>query len=47
MGYSQAQKAESRQRVLDTAARQIREHGLEAFLKTESENARKPLPKIH
>ena len=31
MGYSQAQKAESRQRVLDTAARQIREHGLEAL----------------
>jgi len=31
MGYSQAQKAESRQRVLDTAARQIREHGMEAL----------------
>jgi TetR/AcrR family transcriptional regulator, transcriptional repressor for nem operon len=31
MGYSQAQKVESRQRVLDTAARQIREHGLEAL----------------
>jgi TetR/AcrR family transcriptional repressor of nem operon len=31
MGYSQAQKAESRQRVLDTAARQIRERGLEAL----------------
>lgn len=31
MGFSQAQKAESRQRVLDTAARQIREHGLEAL----------------
>ncbi|CAH2799728.1 MAG: Transcriptional regulator, AcrR family [uncultured Paraburkholderia sp.] len=31
MGYSQAQKAESRQRVLDVAARQIREHGLESL----------------
>ena len=31
MGFSQAQKAESRQRVLDTAARQIREDGLEAL----------------
>jgi TetR/AcrR family transcriptional regulator, transcriptional repressor for nem operon len=31
MGYSQAQKSKSRQRVLDTAARQIREHGLEAL----------------
>jgi TetR/AcrR family transcriptional regulator, transcriptional repressor for nem operon len=31
MGFSQAQKAESRQRVLDVAARQIREHGLEAL----------------
>jgi TetR/AcrR family transcriptional regulator, transcriptional repressor for nem operon len=31
MGFSQVQKAESRQRVLDTAARQIREHGLEAL----------------
>jgi len=31
MGFSQAQKAESRQRVVDTAARQIREHGLEAL----------------
>jgi TetR/AcrR family transcriptional regulator, transcriptional repressor for nem operon len=31
MGYSQAQKAESRQRVLETAARQIREHGIEAL----------------
>src|SRR5471032_1275289 len=31
MGFSQAQKAESRQRVLDTAARQIREGGIEAL----------------
>jgi TetR/AcrR family transcriptional repressor of nem operon len=31
MGYSQAQKAESRQRVLETASRQIREHGIEAL----------------
>ena len=31
MGFSQAQKAESRQRVVETAARQIREHGLEAL----------------
>ncbi|WP_429252516.1 TetR/AcrR family transcriptional regulator [Paraburkholderia sp. GAS333] len=31
MGYSQAQKAESRQRVLETAARQIRENGIEAL----------------
>ncbi len=31
MGYSQAQKAESRQRVLDVAARQIRENGIEAL----------------
>jgi TetR/AcrR family transcriptional regulator, transcriptional repressor for nem operon len=31
MGYSQAQKAESRQRVLDAAARQIRENGIEAL----------------
>ncbi|WP_158940634.1 TetR/AcrR family transcriptional regulator [Burkholderia sp. S171] len=31
MGFSQAQKAESRQRVLDTAARQIRENGLKAL----------------
>jgi TetR/AcrR family transcriptional regulator, transcriptional repressor for nem operon len=31
MGYSQAQKAESRQRVLETAARQIREGGIEAL----------------
>lgn len=31
MGYSQAQKAESRQRVLETAARQIREDGIEAL----------------
>ena len=31
MGFSQAQKAESRQRVLDAAARPIRERGLEAL----------------
>lgn len=31
MGYSQAQKAESRQRVLESASRQIREHGIEAL----------------
>jgi TetR/AcrR family transcriptional regulator, transcriptional repressor for nem operon len=31
MGYSQAQKAESRKRVLDTAAKQIREGGIEAL----------------
>jgi TetR/AcrR family transcriptional repressor of nem operon len=31
MGYSQAQKAESRLRVLETAARQIREDGIEAL----------------
>ncbi len=31
MGYSQASKAESRKRVLDTAARQIRENGIEAL----------------
>jgi TetR/AcrR family transcriptional repressor of nem operon len=31
MGYSQAQKSESRKRVLDTAARQIRENGIEAL----------------
>ncbi len=31
MGYSQAQKAESRQRVLDVASRQIREGGIEAL----------------
>jgi TetR/AcrR family transcriptional repressor of nem operon len=31
MGYSQAQKAESRQRVLETAARQIRENGIEGL----------------
>ncbi len=31
MGYSQAQKAESRKRVIDTAAKQIREGGLEAL----------------
>ncbi|WGS54207.1 TetR/AcrR family transcriptional regulator [Paraburkholderia sp. D15] len=31
MGYSQAQKAESRQRVLETAARQIREDGIGAL----------------
>jgi TetR/AcrR family transcriptional regulator, transcriptional repressor for nem operon len=31
MGYSQAQKAESRQRVLETAARQIRENGIGAL----------------
>ncbi|CAB3807397.1 hypothetical protein LMG28614_06586 [Paraburkholderia ultramafica] len=31
MGYSQAQKAESRQRVLETAARQIREDGIDAL----------------
>jgi TetR/AcrR family transcriptional repressor of nem operon len=31
MGYSQAQKAESRQRVLETAARQIRENGISAL----------------
>jgi TetR/AcrR family transcriptional repressor of nem operon len=31
MGYSQAQKAESRQRVLETAARQIREDGIAAL----------------
>jgi TetR/AcrR family transcriptional repressor of nem operon len=31
VGYSQAQKAESRQRVLENASRQIREHGIEAL----------------
>jgi len=31
MGYSQAQKAQSRQRVLETASRQIRERGFEAL----------------
>jgi TetR/AcrR family transcriptional repressor of nem operon len=31
MGYSQAQKAESRKRVLENASRQIREHGIEAL----------------
>jgi TetR/AcrR family transcriptional repressor of nem operon len=31
MGYSQAQKAESRQRVLENASWQIREHGIEAL----------------
>ncbi|MFM0126304.1 TetR/AcrR family transcriptional regulator [Paraburkholderia sediminicola] len=31
MGYSQAQKAESRQRVLENASRQIREHGIAAL----------------
>lgn len=31
MGYSQAQKAESRARVLDAAARQIRETGMESL----------------
>ena len=31
MGYSQAQKAESRQRVLENASRQIRENGIEAL----------------
>jgi TetR/AcrR family transcriptional repressor of nem operon len=31
MGYSQAQKAESRQRVLESASKQIREDGLEAL----------------
>uniref|UniRef100_E1T475 Regulatory protein TetR n=1 Tax=Burkholderia sp. (strain CCGE1003) TaxID=640512 RepID=E1T475_BURSG len=31
MGYSQAQKAESRRRVLETAARQIREEGIDAL----------------
>ena len=31
MGYSQAQKAESRQRVLENASRQIRENGTEAL----------------
>jgi TetR/AcrR family transcriptional regulator, transcriptional repressor for nem operon len=31
MGYSQAQKAESRQRVLEAASRQIREDGMEAL----------------
>lgn len=31
MGYSQAQKAESRQRVLNTAAKQLREGGLDAL----------------
>lgn len=31
MGYSQAQKAESRRRVLENASRQIREHGIEAL----------------
>jgi TetR/AcrR family transcriptional regulator, transcriptional repressor for nem operon len=31
MGYSQAQKAENRQRVLENASRQIREHGIEAL----------------
>jgi TetR/AcrR family transcriptional regulator, transcriptional repressor for nem operon len=31
MGYSQAQKAESRQRVLETASRQIREDGTKAL----------------
>jgi TetR/AcrR family transcriptional regulator, transcriptional repressor for nem operon len=31
MGYSQAQRAESRQRVLETASRQIREDGIRAL----------------
>lgn len=31
MGYSQAQKAESRARVLDVAAQQIREHGIDSL----------------
>lgn len=31
MGYSQAQKAESRQRVLENASRQIRENGIDAL----------------
>ncbi|MFJ1258493.1 TetR/AcrR family transcriptional regulator [Cupriavidus sp. CuC1] len=31
MGYSQAQKAESRERILENASRQIREHGIEAL----------------
>jgi TetR/AcrR family transcriptional repressor of nem operon len=31
MGYSQAQKAESKRRVLETASRQIRENGIEAL----------------
>jgi TetR/AcrR family transcriptional regulator, transcriptional repressor for nem operon len=31
MGYSQAQKAESRQKVLDVASRQIREGGIESL----------------
>lgn len=31
MGYSQAQKAENRERVLENASRQIREHGIEAL----------------
>jgi TetR/AcrR family transcriptional regulator, transcriptional repressor for nem operon len=31
LGYSQAQKAENRQRVLENASRQIREHGIEAL----------------
>jgi TetR/AcrR family transcriptional repressor of nem operon len=31
LGYSQAQKAENRQRVLENASRQIREHGIEAI----------------
>ena len=31
MGYSQAQKAESRQRVLENASRQIRDNGIEAL----------------
>lgn len=31
MGYSQAQKAESRKKVVQTAARQLRENGIEAL----------------
>jgi TetR/AcrR family transcriptional repressor of nem operon len=31
MGYSQAQKAESKRRVLEVASRQIRENGIEAL----------------
>ncbi|ASL47877.1 putative HTH-type transcriptional regulator YvdT [Burkholderia sp. AD24] len=31
MGYSQAQKAESRRRVLENASRQIRENGIDAL----------------
>lgn len=31
MGFSQAQKAESKQRVLETASRQIREDGIDAL----------------